>query len=129
MMLYKDEHRPMIVRYLIWVAPANGWIGTVAWLLDPTDSDRDYRVVEDTFQYLPPNMCEDRVMNVKADRFTFGIPAKDAFALVRIPQGTPYKFTAELRKYAGRMRFTKASYSELLTALSRAMVPQNRPSR
>ncbi len=90
-MLIDGDHKEMTVRYLVWASPTDGRIGTVVWLLDHSNAGdppvRDYVVAQDTFQFLPANMQEDRVMNVKADRFTLGIPSADAFALVRIPQG------------------------------------------
>ncbi len=66
-------------------------------------------------------MREDRVLNVKADRFTFGIPAKDAFALVRIPQGTPFRFTDEMKANAGARRLTENRYKNIWSSMSRAM--------
>ena len=66
-------------------------------------------------------MREDRVLNVKKNRFTFGIPASDAFAMVRIPPGTPFRMTDELRQHAGRRRFDEQSYRALWTALAKAL--------
>ena len=121
-MLIQCDHREMICRYAIFVSPKTGAIGTTAWLLDdPGAQHGDYVVVEDVFQYLPPNMREDRVLNVKEDRFTFGIPAKDAFALVRIPQGTPFRFTNEMRASAGARRFTEERYHALWASMTDAI--------
>lgn len=121
MMLRNGQHQLMMVRYVLWVSPQDGRLGTAVWLMDKGNSSQDYSVVEDTFQLLPPNMREKRVMNVMGNRFTLGIPAKDAFALVRIPQGTPYKFTNELRAIAGRIKLDGGSYGELMKALDAAM--------
>jgi hypothetical protein len=126
LMLHRGDHREMIVRYLIRVSPSTGRVCTAVWLLDRGKSDQDYLVVkdtvedtvEDTFQLLPPNMLEDRILNVKGDRFTLGIPMKDAFGQVRTAQGTACRFSKEARKYAGRATFTKASYGALLSSLS-----------
>ena len=124
-MLHQGNHREMICRYAIWVSPTSGQIGTTAWLLDRAENQRqDYIVVEDVFQYLPLNMREDRVLNVKKDRFTFGIPAKDAFALVRIPQGTAFHYTDDMRARAGTRQFTNESYSGLWAAMAHAMTQE-----
>ena len=127
-MLYDGEHETMIVRYLVWASPKSGDISTFVWLLDNPPDNRNHRTMESTLQQLPENMREDRVMNVKGDRFTFGIPSKDAFALVRIPQGTAIKFTPRLKKIAGHRNYDKASLTELLQALTDA-VPQQATSR
>ncbi len=127
MMLYKDEHRLMVVRYLIWVHPASGETRTLVWLVDPPNSnnggqDKPYVLADVTFQSLKPNLVEDRVMNVKGDRINFlGIPAADAFALVRIPQGTAIPITDEMAQFATIRKFDEPSFAKLLTAIEQAM--------
>jgi hypothetical protein len=121
-MLHEGEHREMICRFAIWVAPQTGKIGAAAWLLDDNGSeDEDYRISQEVFQYLPENMREDRIMNVKKDRFTLGIPAKDAFGVVRIPQGTPFRFTDQMRAHAGARRFDAQRYPALWSSMAAAM--------
>jgi len=120
MMLVGNQHKERIIRYLIWVAPRTGRIGTTAWALEKTPAPQPYTVVEDTFQFLPPNMVENRVLNVKREYFTFGIPSKEAFAMVSVPQGTAYKFTQPMLKLAGARTFTQESFHGLLTATSGA---------
>lgn len=121
-MLNEGEHEWMICRFVFWVGPKTGKIGAAVWLLDdhgePSD---DYRICEDVFQCLPENMREERLMNVRADRFTLGIPAKDAFAVVQIPQGTPFPFTDELRAHAGARRFNTERYRALWSSMAAAM--------
>lgn len=119
-MLYEGEHILMTVRYLIWASRTTGQLSTFAWLLDRTAETGDYQVVEPALQKLPDNMREDRVMNVLKSRFLFGIPSKDAFALVRIPQGQPVKFTERLQTVAGAETFDNARFRELLEALTEA---------
>ena len=121
-MLHRGEHRTMVVRYLVLVSRSSGQLNTFVWLLDRDPQNEKYCVVANTLQRLPPNMREDRVMNVKEDRFTLGIPSKDAFALVRIPQGTRYLFTERLRELAGATTFTKETFSQLLVAVHEAVV-------
>jgi hypothetical protein len=119
-MLYEGEHILMTVRYLIWTSRTTGQLSTFAWLLDRTTETGDYQVVEPALQKLPDNMREDRVMNVLKSRFMFGIPSKDAFALVRIPQGQPVKFTERLQKVAGAETFDNERFRELLKAITEA---------
>jgi hypothetical protein len=121
MMLYKGEHELMTVRYLVWVSTKTGRLNTFVWLMDNPESDRAYKLMEPAIQMLPENMKEDRVMNVKGDRFTFGIPAKDAFALVRIPQGKAIPYTPRLEKVAGLRNYDRDSLTELLKAITEAV--------
>jgi hypothetical protein len=121
-MLREGEHKEMIVRYLVWVSPGEGRVGTVCWLLDPESSGGNLRVVGDTLEFLPPNYVEDRVMNVKGDRFNLlGIPRKDAFALTEIPQGRDYAIGDELRQLAGLRTYDQTTYQQLLTAMSNTL--------
>jgi hypothetical protein len=129
MMLYEDDHCLMTVRYLIWVSHATGRITTFVWLLDREGESGAHRVVEPTVQLLPENMREDRVMNVMGDRFTFGIPSKDAFALVRIPQGRPVNITQRLAQVAGAETFDAARFRELLEAIGDAAQQQGQAAR
>jgi hypothetical protein len=123
-MLHEDEHVDMTLRMAVWVAPRSGDVGTAAWLLSDGDDPKTDRVlVEETFQFLPTGMREDRVLNVESSRFTFGIPSKYAFAMVQIPQGTPFPITDAMRTHAGRRRFTPENYQTLWSALATAMHP------
>jgi len=122
--LFNGEHETMVVRYLVWASPKNGHISTFVWLLDNPPDNRSYKTMEPALQQLPENMREDRIMNVKGDRFTFGIPSKDAFALVRIPQGTAIKFTPRLKKTAVLRSYDRTSLTELLQALTDAVQQQ-----
>ena len=54
---------------------------------------------------VPPNYHEDRVLSVDANKFTLGIPSDDAFALARVTQGTPVKFTSSLSQLAATRQF------------------------
>ncbi len=121
LMLHQDEHRMMTVRYLIRVSPDDGRVDTVVWQLGEAPADQDHLLVEDTFEHLPPNMREDRVLNVDGGGLTFGIPSNEAFAAVSIARGTPHVFTDELRKLAGRVDFDESSYRDLLAALADAL--------
>jgi hypothetical protein len=129
MMLYEEDHCLMTVRYLVWVSHTTGRVTTFAWLLDREGDKGAHRVVEPTVQLLPENMREDRVMNVMGDRFTFGIPSKDAFALVRIPQGRPVNVTPRLAQVAGAESFDAAQFRELLEAIGEATKQQGQASR
>lgn len=119
-MLYQNEHRMMAVRFLIWVSPTDGNLWTMVYQLDPSPNG-SLTAVGDAFQVLKAGTIEDRVINVKGDRFTLGIPAADAFAVVRIPQGTAVPFTDELKRLATLKSYDANSFAELLRAFDTAM--------
>jgi hypothetical protein len=129
MMLYEGEHYLMTVRYLIWVSRSTGHISTFVWLLDREGDSGEHRLVERTLQLLPENMREDRVMNVLGERFTFGIPSKDAFALVRIPQGRSVTITPRLAQVAGAESYDASRLRELLEAISEAASHEGQAAR
>lgn len=119
-LLRDGKHREMVVRYYIWVFPENGNVGTLVWLLDPMKSQ--LQVADTTIQLLPPNMHEDRIMNVDKDEFNFlGIPSKDAFALVQIPQGTPFEMTDEMKAVAAQSTYTADSFTKLTAAIAQTL--------
>jgi hypothetical protein len=120
-MLHNDQHVEMTMRLAVWVTPTSGQLGTAVWLLDENGAEGEYSVVEETFHFVPAGTWEDRVLNVKKNRITFGIPAADAFAMVRLPPGTPFRIPASLQEQAGRRQFDAASYRELWSALGNAL--------
>src|SRR5207253_2599584 len=97
-MLSGKDHVKMVMRHALLVDPDSGRLATLVWLLSKTATGFD--PAEKALQLLPPNMQEARLLHVLKDRFTFGIPAPDAFALVRVPQGTPILYTPELQRAA-----------------------------
>jgi hypothetical protein len=129
MMLYEEDHCLMTVRYLIWVSRSTGHVSTFVWLLDREGDSGAHRVVEPALQLLPENMREDRVMNVMGDRFTFGIPSRDAFALVRIPQGRAVTITPRLAQVAGAESFDAPRFRELLEAITDAAKHEGQAAR
>jgi hypothetical protein len=119
-MLWDGEHRDMVVRYYIWVFPENGSVGTLVWLLNPVKNQ--LQVADPTVQLLPPNMREDRIMHVDKEEFNFiGIPSKDAFALVQIPQGTAFKMTDEMKAIASESDYTPETLAKLTVAIARML--------
>ncbi len=115
-----EEHRPMWMRHAVLVNPKTGDMASVVWLLDK-DGDESYPLGEDVVQVLPANCREDRVLDVKGEKITFGIPSADAFAQVSIPQGRPAKVTPALQKVAGLKSYTTKTAAELEAALREAI--------
>jgi hypothetical protein len=120
-MLAGKDHVKMVMRHAILVDPDTGRVATFVWLL--TRSPTGYEPAEKSMQLLPPNMQEARLLHVLRDRFTLGIPSPDAFALVRIPQGTAIPYTPELQRAATVASFTRDQVMALEAALHATLRP------
>jgi hypothetical protein len=114
--LYNRKHSRLILRHAIVVSPRDGTLTSFVWLLG-SDSKGGYSLAEPSLQRLPSGAREDRALSVDAGKFTLGIPANDAFALARIPQGTPAAITPALRSFVTRKRFEPESALRLEAAL------------
>ncbi len=62
-------------------------------------------------------------MSVDGDKFTLGIPSENAFALARIPQGTPIRFSPPLSTLAAIRHFNAESVTQLETELQTRYAP------
>ncbi len=121
-MLRDGRHRQMVIRHVILVAPQTGQLTAFVWLLG-RDSTDQYTLADNAIQMLPPEMHEDRVLSVDSRKFTFGIPAADAFALARLPQGTPVKYSKSLVNLAALRRFTPEMALQLEQELQTRYAP------
>lgn len=110
-----SDHVRMVNRHAILVDPATGQIHTLIWLL--TKDRSGYGLADKAMQLIPDSMREQRLLSVKRDRFVLGMPTAEAFALVRIPQGTAVAYTPELEKLAGVKELTKEQVPVLEKAL------------
>jgi hypothetical protein len=116
-MLYKGEHESMIMRHAVLVDPRTGQLYTFIWLLT-----NNYEAAEPAMQALPNGMVERRLLSVKRDKFTLGLPSKDAFALRQVPQGKAVPYTPELRQAACRGKFLEADVPAIEETLRAAAI-------
>jgi len=86
-LLHDGEHHAVVVRYAVLVDGATGRLDTLVWALrQPRDR---HAVPLGPAEWLAPNMVEDCILHVDADRFILGIPlTKKAVAMSRLPKGT-----------------------------------------
>jgi hypothetical protein len=122
MMRRNNQHKPMVIRHVILVAPQTGQLTTFVWLLDRNGTDA-YALAENAIQMLPPQLHEDRILSVDSRKFTLGIPAKDAFALARLTPGTPVKYSKSLTTLAATRRFTPETTLNLESELQARYAP------
>ena len=112
-----DAHVKMVMRHALVVDPASGKLYTLVWLLTS-----DFQPAEDALQLLPDGMREQRLLSVKRDEFTLGIPSPEAFALRRIPQGKAVPYDAALKRVAALKTFTEAGVPEVEAVLRAAAI-------
>lgn len=116
---FNDRNEQMVVRFFIWASAVDGQLGTTVWLL--AKNGNGYRLAENSFNFLPPEMVEERVLHVDGSQFTLGIPSATAFAMTTIPQGRSFKFTDRLRRVAAVETFTAQTFNELFLSAAEAM--------
>lgn len=116
---FNDRNQQMIVRFFIWTSVADGKLGTTVWLL--SKNAKGYTLAEDSFNFLPSEMVEERVLHVDGSQFTLGIPSANAFAMTSIPQGRSFKFTDQMRRVAAVEAFTTQTFKELILSAAEAM--------
>ncbi len=118
-MLHQGEHRWMVLRHAVLLSRETGQVGTFVWLLGHDGRD-GYTLTDPTMQYLAPGTVDDRVLNVKPEKFFLGVPAEDAFGIVRIPQGTPIPIDPAFRELASTTQFTADAAQRMEMRLRRA---------
>ncbi|MEZ6090046.1 MAG: pyruvate kinase [Pirellulaceae bacterium] len=118
-MLRDGKHKKVIVRFFVWVSP-QGTVGTVCWVLEGYGSDR-YQAPFSEVVLLRPRLIEDRVMHVDGNRFTFGIPSEDAFAVVSLPPGREYQIEDELSELISHKRYDAQSFFNTIRKLSETL--------
>lgn len=92
------DHVKRVMRHAILVNPQTGRVNTFVWLM--TDTREGYQPSENAIQLLPPAMQEKRWLSVDRTKFTLGIPDRDAFALVQLPQGTAIPYAQDWAGFA-----------------------------
>ena len=120
-MLRGGIHKKVIVRFFVWVSP-KGEVGTVVWTLDGIGTGR-YQAVDGNVVLLQPKLVESRVMNVDGDRFTFGVPAEDAFAVVSLPPGRSFPIQGDLGSLIARRTYDARSFFGTITKLAESLRP------
>jgi hypothetical protein len=129
--LYNGKHSRMVIRHVVLVSPTTGRLATFVWLLG-SNGKKGYALAETTLQLLPQGLREDRVMSVDGQKFLLGIPSNDAFAVARIPQGIPIRYSSNLSKLAAVRHFDAPSVVRLETELQTRYAPladRGRPTK
>lgn len=116
-MLRDGDHKIMIMRHALLADRNTGKLYTLVWLLDD-----DYQPAEAALQLLPNNMWEKRLLSIKRDKFTAGIPTRDAFGLRQVPQGKAVPYTPQLKEVATVKDFDEAKVANIENTLRAAAI-------
>jgi hypothetical protein len=120
--LYNGKHSRMIIRHVVLVSPKAGRLTTFVWLLG-SNGKKGYAIAEPSLQLLPEGLREDRVMSVDGQKFFLGIPSEGAFAVARIPQGIPVRYSQNLSTLAAVRHFDAKSLTQLEAELQTRYAP------
>jgi len=93
------KNRSVTQRHAILVSPNTGKLATLVWILEPGEEGA-LRLVDDDARLLPESCEDDRKIYIDAAQFSFGIPNKQAFALVSLPEGDSIPIAESWRNLA-----------------------------
>ena len=114
------DHAQVLLRYAFLADPRDGRCYTLIWVLDK-DPSGGYRLGNTPLVLLQPNLVIDCEMRVDANKFFLGTPGPDAFAVLRLPPGTPLAWPTNLRSLAAERQFTPSSAHRLELELWNAL--------
>ncbi len=121
LMLRDDEHRDMIVRHVVRVDPRTGGCSSCVWLAQEND-DGTLTPAGDPLRLVAGGTHESRAVHVDGNRFVFGFPTKQAFAVKDLPPGTSLSWTPALLVSADARTYSGADLREFTRALDDAAV-------
>lgn len=104
-MYLEGEHRKIVLRYLFVVNPLTGQLATIVWRIDLDEHGR-YLPVTGPAVLVRPNLVATSPLHVDGGKVYWGIPSNEAFAIVRLPPGTPIDVPPELSRLLGQQVLT-----------------------
>ena len=126
-MLVRQEHAEIVLRYVLLVDGRTGRLETLVWALAAAKPDGGRRAPLSAIEWLPPSMLEECALHVDKREFVLGIPSERAFAIVCPPQGERRLEFADvlpeksLREIACCDRFTPETAARLERALHKVV--------
>lgn len=99
------EYRKIVLRYLFVVNPPTGQLATIVWRIDLDEHGR-YLPVTGPAVLVRPNLVATSPLHVDGGKVYWGIPSNEAFAIVRLPPGTPIDVPPELSRLLGQQVLT-----------------------
>jgi hypothetical protein len=120
-MAVENTHRPIVLRYAVFVDEKTGRLNTLVWPLGH-EQDGKYTDPIGAIQWLPPNLTGDCILHVDGNEFSLGQPTEKAFAITSPPKGQKeIKIGEDLKPLVSRPRFSAAAAAELETKLRQAL--------
>lgn len=93
------QNRNVVQRHAVLVSPSSGKLATLLWVIDQDKSGAP-TLPDPTARLLPENCEDDRQFFVDSAEFNFGIPSKQAFALIKLPDGDDVQIDVGWRNLA-----------------------------
>ncbi|MFM1902650.1 MAG: hypothetical protein RLZZ440_550 [Planctomycetota bacterium] len=114
------QHLESVMRHFIWIDPGSGQCSACVWLLAGSAAT-GLTPTEDRPRWVPAGTREDREIHVDKSRFLWGLPTREAFALVDLPPGAEFDWSPALREVAAHPRYDAAPLRTLATELNAAL--------
>jgi hypothetical protein len=121
MMLRRQRHRPIVLRYAVLVEGRTGRLETLLWVLDREERGT-FSGPTDPIRWLPHNLLGDCILHVDAGEFSLGQPTEKAFAMTDAPKGQKeIAADDDLKPLLARRRFSTALAADLEAKLRQAL--------
>ncbi len=120
---HENEHRDWTVRHALLIDPENGQPSLIMWFLSPDDSNADtgnppaFQLPQAKARLIPAGFKESREIHVDQRHFAVGLPTERAFAMLRLPEGTPLEIPDSLRPLVAAPRLVAEQVPELENGL------------
>ena len=101
----EGANRNVVLRYAFLLNPPTGQLASVVWRID-LRRDGSYERVVGPAVLIKQNMVGRCPLYVDGRRIFGGIPMNDAFAAMRLPQGTPFDLPQKILPAAGQQQLT-----------------------
>lgn len=120
-MFAEGANRNVVLRYALLLNPSSGQLASVVWRID-LQRDGSYERVAGPAVLIKQNLVGRCPLHVDGRRIFGGIPMNDAFAAMRLPQGTPFDLPQKILPVAGQQQLTAEAARDLEAALRQEIV-------
>jgi len=117
----EGANRNVVLRYALLVNPPTGQLASVVWRIDLA-RDGSYERVAGPAVLIKQNLVGRCPLHVDGGRIFGGIPMSDAFAAMRLPQGTPFNLPQKILAVAAAQQLTAEAARDLEAALREEIV-------
>jgi hypothetical protein len=121
-----NQNRETVFRYLFLVEAETGGLATIVWRIETDDRGNYLKVASDPI-LATPSIITVTPLHVDGSRVTAGIPASNAFASTRMPDGHTFSMPEVSATAAGQRQLTKATAARLEIGFRKALSAMRSP--